>query len=635
MSCEQTDIYPELYKLLLYEKGQHFVSHRDTEKLPGMFATLVIMLPSSYEGGILVVRHQGQEKCIDLSSQNAFKICFAAFYADCLHELLPVTKGYRLCLIYNLVYRGQGLMPAPATDTEKIVARLLDAIRAWEADQKGGPRKLAYALEHRYTPAGLSFRGLKSGDRAVVQIMRQVCQKTQLNLHLAIVTRTETGGALGDETGDYYDMEVDERETTIDSWVSIDDDDSSTLPSMTIDEEHEMIPSQPFKGREPDDESVEEATGNEGATMERQYHVTVLVFWPRNRHFHVICEASLTLAIHELENWKGSDMEKYELAQAIVSQSKSKYVSEDGACLLFSILSTLEDKSLLQSFIRDSAAKYCRYDAFRKELIGILPSYKSVMIQLFRIVSVHDGIRLLHDLVNTGALTVEPIPEEVTVALVERFLTTDAYLDHRETINMLRLLIQVLFDLGSDKLLAHLTGALLAPSQRFPMEAVIIPMLLTIPSRIVSSELVQHLIQGAITYLKEHTLPLSEPHNWSLRSDDKRCVCADCQDFQVFLRHPTQTIWQFRAPTHRRQHLEHRLQSEHLDVDFTTVKQGIPHTLELRKNRRSHEKAKEKRRELLVTCDQLEHLLKRGKKVKLEDGHEEQGKRVKEDRSGN
>lgn len=44
----------------------------------------------------------------------------------------------------------------------------------------------------------------------------------------------------------------------------------------------------------------------------------------------------------------------------------------------------------------------------------------------------HDGVRLLHDLVNTGA-TVASIPEEVTVALVERFLTTDAYLYHHET----------------------------------------------------------------------------------------------------------------------------------------------------------------------------------------------------------
>ena len=30
-ACEQSDISAELYKLLIYERNQHFVSHRDTE----------------------------------------------------------------------------------------------------------------------------------------------------------------------------------------------------------------------------------------------------------------------------------------------------------------------------------------------------------------------------------------------------------------------------------------------------------------------------------------------------------------------------------------------------------------------------------------------------------------------------
>ena len=36
----------DLYKLLIYDQGSFFVPHRDTEKLPGMFATLVLALPS-------------------------------------------------------------------------------------------------------------------------------------------------------------------------------------------------------------------------------------------------------------------------------------------------------------------------------------------------------------------------------------------------------------------------------------------------------------------------------------------------------------------------------------------------------------------------------------------------------------
>jgi len=40
----------ELYKLLVYEKGSFFKPTRDTEKVPGMFGTLVICLPSHHEG---------------------------------------------------------------------------------------------------------------------------------------------------------------------------------------------------------------------------------------------------------------------------------------------------------------------------------------------------------------------------------------------------------------------------------------------------------------------------------------------------------------------------------------------------------------------------------------------------------
>ena len=43
----------KLYKLLIYDKGSFFVSHRDTEKEPGMFATLVLALPSLSSAGSL------------------------------------------------------------------------------------------------------------------------------------------------------------------------------------------------------------------------------------------------------------------------------------------------------------------------------------------------------------------------------------------------------------------------------------------------------------------------------------------------------------------------------------------------------------------------------------------------------
>ena len=105
----------EFYKLLLYEEGGFFLGHRDTEKTPGMFATLVAALPSSFAGGELVVRHKGREVRLDLRGDDPAEVAFAAFYADCVHEVLPVTKGCRLILVYNLVRRGRGGRPSRPT----------------------------------------------------------------------------------------------------------------------------------------------------------------------------------------------------------------------------------------------------------------------------------------------------------------------------------------------------------------------------------------------------------------------------------------------------------------------------------------------------------------------------------------
>jgi 2OG-Fe(II) oxygenase superfamily len=68
-------IEAEFYKMLIYKPGSFFVSHRDTEKTSGMFATLVIALPSSCSGGELVVRHKDRSIALDLLPVAGFRRC--------------------------------------------------------------------------------------------------------------------------------------------------------------------------------------------------------------------------------------------------------------------------------------------------------------------------------------------------------------------------------------------------------------------------------------------------------------------------------------------------------------------------------------------------------------------------------
>jgi predicted 2-oxoglutarate/Fe(II)-dependent dioxygenase YbiX len=62
-----------------------------------MFGTLVVHLPSDFKGGDLVVRHNGQEHTFGTRQlgPGAAGLSYVAFYADCEHEVKPVTKGYR------------------------------------------------------------------------------------------------------------------------------------------------------------------------------------------------------------------------------------------------------------------------------------------------------------------------------------------------------------------------------------------------------------------------------------------------------------------------------------------------------------------------------------------------------------
>lgn len=73
-----------LYKLLVYEKGGFFLSHRDSEKHDGMVASLIVVLANPFEGGALVVRHGAAKQTFPFEQAAHGQVpCYTAFYADC------------------------------------------------------------------------------------------------------------------------------------------------------------------------------------------------------------------------------------------------------------------------------------------------------------------------------------------------------------------------------------------------------------------------------------------------------------------------------------------------------------------------------------------------------------------------
>ena len=213
-----------------------FARHRDNERLDGMFATLVLELPSEYEGAELSVWSpltpnekmsytfnggpSGSKRKTRLSSPG---LHFAAFYADCYHEVSKLTAGHRVALVYHLTANVVpnpllSHLPSPSPTPsqpadESIAIRLSKLMETYsqEGDEEypctwgecpyaegtygysnwrkelgdwpGKPVKLVIVLSHHYTPAALAsgISALKGSDRSVAELIRAAafCSPTE------------------------------------------------------------------------------------------------------------------------------------------------------------------------------------------------------------------------------------------------------------------------------------------------------------------------------------------------------------------------------------------------------------------------------------------------------------------------
>lgn len=79
-----------------------FQEHVDTPRSESQIGSLVVCLPSRFQGGSLFVRHGGKHVDFDWSQYSETTIQWAALYSDCDHAILTVTEGYRITLTYNL-----------------------------------------------------------------------------------------------------------------------------------------------------------------------------------------------------------------------------------------------------------------------------------------------------------------------------------------------------------------------------------------------------------------------------------------------------------------------------------------------------------------------------------------------------
>ena len=635
-----------LYKLLVYDTGGFFIPHRDTEKEPGMFATLVIVLPCDYSGGELIVRHRGEEARIDLHRNEPSEAAFAAFYADCVHEVLPIASGHRLALVYNLVRSGPGPLPAPP-DYGPIRARIGGLLAAWGQDATA-PAKLVCPLEHAYTEAEIAFDALKGRDAALAQSLAEAAAAADCDLHLALLTVAESGWA--EYSGDRWDDpdmvigEVTESSFTLEQWRTPEGGRPGLGP-LGFDE-GELVPPGALDDREDTEPEFSEATGNAGASFERLYQRAALVLWPRGRRAVVLTGGGLAVSIPALlelvRRWEGAGAvpgdslwhEGRELAAAIRDawprEPWARRRASEGRRTrdLFAAQLRLGDLEACADFIAGPVAD----GAYGPEdnpplaqVLGLLPGERAGA--LLTVILEGNGPRLPGACAGLLARCAKTDPQRhaalvPAARLLAEGLTAPQWPGSRDVdghasapqpltaehlADALRGLARIHPGLALDTV-----RRLLAAPDRFPMDPLLLPAALLLHQDQAPAghepesdpepepEAMAALRSAVVAHLDARiALPLEPPADWT-RDASLPCHCGDCTRLATFLASPGERVWLLKAAQDARTHVEHVVQRARADLDLTTERQGRPYSLVCTKNQASYQRRVRQRDDDLV-----------------------------------
>ena len=343
LGIEEYEISAHLYKMLIYGEGDFFRTHRDSEKEPRMFGTLVIGLPSKHEGGEFLVRFEDKEQQISFAKPAAeYRVPHIAFYADCEHEVKPVTSGYRVCLTYNLVQKT-AKNPLKAIALQEAVDELSGVLKS--AENKIDMPK-AILLGHQYTPANFGLNSLKLDDRPKAEALIKAAENAGFYAKLGLVTSYQSGELLSDDYdygyrgGGWYDDDDEDDEElaengemgevydeyiTIDHWAA--DDTLPALAGLEI-EDKDVITNFILNEGEPAEKQAEGYTGNAGMEMQYWYHYGAVFVWAKSTHYDIIETLPLSTRLawlrYYVSAWNGLDNAERQTAKQIAENSAQR-----------------------------------------------------------------------------------------------------------------------------------------------------------------------------------------------------------------------------------------------------------------------------------------------------------------------
>ena len=635
LGCPADRLDAQLHKLLIYEPGGFFAAHRDTEKADGMIATLSISLPVAGAGGELVVRHGDRERVIDMTAGEPSELAFAAFYADCTHEVRPVSEGHRLSLVFNLcLHPGDDDTPRAAPDYTATVDPLAQRLAEW-GRAGDATDKLVWLLDHGYSEAGLSFDVLKNGDAAVARVLALAAERAECALHAALVHIEEYGtgefagspdgwGWDGADDADWEMGDVDDCQQWLDGWVQPDGD-QPPLGRVELQPE-ELLPRGALDDVPPDEQWVHEASGNAGVSVERAYRRTALVAWPRSRTLAILARADIAGAVawaaSELDRNAGSadapdesDERIRELTTRLIDAWPTGRHDEDaqGRSAMLRLLRTTGDEDQAARFLQEVVL--ARYDGSENEALAVVVDMigpAAARRFLLDLVGAHlrrrptDSLALLRCLVETrdesaGSAWDDALRDTVRAALLAVPAALPPEPEPRIFVPVKQRPVRF-GDEAVDDLFTLAWRLELAAEAATAAAAVAAQPAVVTPDRTLPAALDRLCAEegaaggAAFALLWRHAADCllarsaqhpEEPRDWAIAAE-VGCRCEHCKRLRAFCRDPAAQTARFPLREDLRTHLELVIRRRGLDIEHVTERSGRPYTLVCTKTRATY-----------------------------------------------
>ncbi|ELR71544.1 hypothetical protein C900_02459 [Fulvivirga imtechensis AK7] len=601
LGIEEDEVAAHLYKMLIYEKGDFFLPHKDSEKEKGMFGTLIIGLPAHHSGGELLVSFDGKQKVIRFDSCcDDSVIPYAAFYSDCDHEIKPLTSGYRVVLIYNLIQKKAGKQ-IQLEPLQKYVNKLAGLLKADERNPDMTQKIIL--LGHQYTPENFSAENLKLDDRSRAEALLRAAEQAGYYAKMCLVTSYKAGMPAYDGYGYGYDEEPDEYATMdevydeslyVEHWLS---EGVPPLGNIRFEEKDLLVPFHLDEG-EP---IVKESTGymgNYGPDIMYWYHYGAVILWSAEIHEKLLPEQT---AANKLEwiayyNKHRNQLNEREisLCEIILSGSldDQHYEKADYNIIIdwligendTSCFRRIGNRLLKEHFLGIDTTHWIKLARFYPmKYLG----------HIFNEVGQEGNTKIMTHLLSIlHALTTLPeCSSEVSLclkALPDYFAKTDLKKDNQPvTTKSLEdlLALEGMFP-QKETWVEAMTAILMAPGERSYINMVLLNKVMASKKR---TALACKLLLVCHDNLQDRVNNMPQPPaDWSRLVPQSKPYAQQWNLLSGFMQSPVQHTFDYRTNMQERKLMESAISSVKADLTMETIKKGSPHTLRITKTQATY-----------------------------------------------